>query len=149
MNDQGVTVFVIDDDAAVRDSLTLLIEQDGYVVRTFDGAEPFLAACRPDQRGCAIIDLRMPGTDGMRLQEQITQRGMVLPVIFLTGHGDIPTSVRAIKAGAVDFLTKPVTGVALMASVRSALEACERLHQQAQTSLTAASLEEMSQSMIS
>lgn len=133
-----VTVFVVDDDAAVRDSLTLLIEQDGLPVETFDSAEAFLAASRPDLRGCVIVDLRMPGMDGLHLQEEMIRRGIPLPIIFLTAHGDIQTTVRAIKAGAIDFLTKPITGAALMRSVRAALEEATRVQEQAQVNYSAA-----------
>lgn len=133
------TVFVVDDDHAVRDSLSLLLDQEGFAVATFDGAAAFLAACRPDWHGCAILDLRMPNMDGMRLQEELARRGITLPIIFLTGHGDIPTSVRAIKAGAVDFLTKPVTGAALLASVQAALAQAQALQVEAEANHTAAS----------
>ncbi len=132
------TVFVVDDDPAVRDSLALFLEQEDIAVEAFDGAEAFLAACRPASRGCAIVDIRMPGMDGLRLQTELSKRGILLPLIFLTGHGDIPMSVRAIKAGAVDFLTKPVTGAALLESVRAALSDCERLTSQAEVNQTAA-----------
>lgn len=115
------TVFVVDDDPAVRDALTLLIEQDGLMVKAYPSAEAFLATCLGRCSGCIIIDVRMSGMDGLRLQEEIVRRGCALPVIFLTGHGDIPMSVRAIKAGAVDFLTKPITRDALMRSVHAAL----------------------------
>lgn len=132
------TVFVVDDDPAVRDSLTLLLEQEGLAVASFDSAESFLSACRVESRGCAIVDIRMTGMDGMHLQTELAQRGIPLPIIFLTGHGDIPLSVRAIKAGAVDFLTKPVTGGALLDSVRVALLESKKLRTQAKTSQTAA-----------
>lgn len=129
------TVYIVDDDPAIRDSLSLLIEQEELSVMTFECAEDFLAACSDTSFGCAIIDIRMPGMDGMQLQEEMTRRGILLPVIFLTGHGDIPMSVRAIKSGAQDFLTKPVTREKLLASVRSALqsgtqmlEKIERVH---------------------
>ena len=138
MND-NFSIFVVDDDPAVRDSLTLLLEQEDLPVQTFDGADAFLAACRPQQRGCAVIDLRMPGMDGMRLQEELSRRGILLPIVFLTGHGDIQTSVRAIKAGAIDFLTKPITATALLTSIRAALVEGERLYAQAETNHTAAS----------
>ena len=128
----NATVFVVDDDAAVRDSLTLLLEQEDFVVEAFASAEAFLAACRPTQRSCAIVDIRMPGMDGMQLQSELSKRGIALPVIFLTGHGDIPLSVRAIKMGALDFLTKPVTGSALMQSVQAALLESERLGSQSE-----------------
>lgn len=133
------TVFVVDDDPAVRDSLTLLLELEEFAVESFAGAADFLAQCRPLQRSCAIVDIRMPRMDGMQLQAELTTRGIQLPIIFLTGHGDIPMSVRAIKAGAVDFLTKPVTGEALLKSVRAALIECERLYRQADTTQDAVS----------
>lgn len=125
------TVFIVDDDHAVRDALTLLLEQEDLAIETFESAEAFLAACRPVPRSCAIVDIRMPGMDGMQLQTELSRRGVLLPLIFLTGHGDIPLSVRAIKAGAVDFLTKPVTSAALMQSIQAALLESERLNSQA------------------
>jgi FixJ family two-component response regulator len=116
------TVYIVDDDSAIRDSLALMIEQEELNVSTFDCAEAFLATCSETSYGCAIIDIRMPGMDGMQLQEEMTRRGILLPIVFLTGHGDIPMSVRAIKSGAQDFLTKPVTRDKLVSSVRSALK---------------------------
>lgn len=131
------TVYVVDDDPAVRESLTLLLEQEDFIVVAYDSAEAFLAAC-PPAGSCAIVDIRMPGMDGMELQNELSRRGLHLSVIFLTGHGDIPLSVRAIKAGAVDFLTKPVTGAALLESVRAAVEEGRRLSSRAEASQTAA-----------
>ena len=133
-----MTVFVVDDDPAVRDSLTLLLEQEDLTVETFDSAEAFLAMCPPVPGCCAIFDINMPGMNGLQLQEELTKRGIALPVIFLTGHGDIPLSVRAIKAGAVDFLTKPATGAALLESVKAALLEGERLSRQVEANQTAA-----------
>lgn len=132
------TVYVVDDDPAVRDSLALLLEQEDIAVETFDSAEGFLAGCRALPRSCAIVDIRMPGMDGMQLQAELARRGIPLPVIFLTGHGTVPMTVRAIKAGAVDFLTKPVTASALIESVQAALVESERLSQQSEASQTAA-----------
>lgn len=132
-------VYVVDDDPAVRDALTLLIEQEGLPVIAFDSAEAFLANCCGKCRGCVIVDVRMPGMDGVQLQEEIVRRGCPLPVIFLTAYGDIPMTVRAMKAGAVDFLTKPVTGAALMQSVQAALEESERRKVQADTNSVASS----------
>jgi FixJ family two-component response regulator len=135
------TVFIVDDDHAVRDALTLMIQQHGMTVEAFDSAEAFLAYCQPEHSGCAIIDMRMPGMDGLQLQQRLAQRDILLPVIFLTGHGDIPMSVKAIKAGAVDFLTKPVTREQLLASVQSALQLGQQMmvrhehHQQATSRL--------------
>ena len=132
------TIFVVDDDRAVRDSLTLLLEQEDFAVESFDSGEAFLAASRSARRSCAIVDIRMAGMDGIQLLAELSKRGALLPVIFLTGHGDVPLSVRAIKAGAVDFLTKPVTRSVLLESVRAALLESEKLRTQAKTSQTAA-----------
>lgn len=133
----NATIFVVDDDPAVRDSLTLLLEGEDYAVETFDSAEAFLAVCRSVARGCAIVDVRMPAMDGIRLQAELSRRGVALPVVFLSGHGDIPMSVRAMKAGAVDFLIKPVTGSAVLDSVQAALLASDRLNARAVASQTA------------
>ncbi|TRZ89206.1 MAG: DNA-binding response regulator [Rhodocyclaceae bacterium] len=132
------TVFVVDDDPAVRDSLTLLLEEEDVAVASFASAEAFLASCRTPRHSCAIVDIRMPGMDGMQMQAELSRRGILLPVIFLTGHGDIPMSVRAVKAGAVDFLTKPVTASALLESVHAALLESVRLNSQAEANQTAA-----------
>lgn len=126
------TVFIVDDDPAVRDSLTLLIQQENIAVRAYDSAEAFLSACQPEWRGCVIIDIRMPGMDGMQLQQELVKCGMLLAIVFLSGHGDIPMSVKAIKAGAVDFLTKPVTAESLLQSIRSAFQVSTRMHEQAE-----------------
>jgi FixJ family two-component response regulator len=127
MNIADTTVFIVDDDAAIRDSLSLMIEQEDIAVQTFESAEAFLDAYRPECRGCAVIDIRMGGMDGMELHEVLLERNILLPVIFLTGHGDIPMSVQAMKAGAVDFLTKPVTREKLLTSVRAAIQQSERV----------------------
>jgi len=134
----NLTVFVVDDDPAVRESLTLLLEQEDLNVESFDSAEAFLATYRPVPRSCAILDIRMPGMDGIQLQAELSRRGLLLPIIFLTSYGDIPLSVRAIKAGAVDFLTKPITCALLLESVRAALRDSERLNSQAEANHTAA-----------
>jgi FixJ family two-component response regulator len=134
------TVFVVDDDPAVRDSLALLLEQDDVLVEVFASGEAFLAVVKPRERSCAIIDIRIAGMDGMQLMGKLAERRLPLPVIVLTGFGDIPLSVRAIKAGAVDFLTKPITGAALLESVHAALIESDRLYSQAEVSQTAAAL---------
>ena len=139
MNDAELIVHLVDDDAAVRDSLTMLIESEGYTVRAHADAEAFLAALIPGSRGCAVIDLRMPGMDGIRLQQEMTRRGITLPIVFLTGYGDIPTSVRAIKGGAIDFLTKPVSGAELLRSIGAALAAGEAQRAHVQRNSSAAS----------
>lgn len=117
----GRKVFIIDDDAAIRDSLSLMLELEGFSVETFKNAQAFLAAVQPNGISCAIVDIRMPEMDGLQLQQALIARGLLLPIIFLTGHGDIPKSVKAIKAGAVDFLTKPITQEKLLAGVHEAL----------------------------
>lgn len=128
-----LTVFVVDDDPAVRDSLAMLLEQEDYAVQTFASGEAFLASCGGECPACcAVVDVRMPGMDGLQLQQKMAQQHILLPVIFLTGEGDIPTSVRAMKAGAVDFLTKPVAAADLLASTQAALAESLRLHAQAE-----------------
>jgi FixJ family two-component response regulator len=115
-------VYVVDDEPAVRKALGRLLRSAGIEAATFGSAEEFLGALEEDAAGCAILDVAMPGLDGLALQETLASRGIDLPVLFLTGRGDIPMSVRAMKAGASDFLTKPVNGKALIAAVRRALE---------------------------
>ncbi|HPD28924.1 MAG TPA: response regulator transcription factor [Phycisphaerae bacterium] len=114
-------VFVVDDDAAVLDSLRFLIESVGLRVRTFSSADEFLAAYTPDQPGCLVLDIRMPGMSGLELQEQLAKRGYTLPVIIITAHGDVPSAVRAMHAGAVDFMSKPFNDQSLLDRVHQAL----------------------------
>lgn len=121
------TVIVIDDDPEIRDQLAALFSEAGMAVRCFAAAEDFLAAYSPVQRACAVVDMALAGMDGMQLLAALAEREILLPVIFLTGYGDVPSSVRALKAGAFDYLCKPVSGSVLLASVRAALEAGERL----------------------
>lgn len=127
MTNTNATIFIIDDDPAIRDSLTLMVVQEGFTVNTFENAEAFLENIQAERFGCAIVDIRMTGMDGMQLQEALSKRNLHLPIIFLTGHGDIPMSVRAIKAGAIDFLTKPVTREKLMTSIRYALVESDKI----------------------
>ena len=114
-------VFVVDDDPAVRKSLWRLLRSGGYEVSAFSSAEEFLAKLEPDAAGCAVLDLAMPGLDGLSLQQRLAAREVPMPVLFLTGRGDIPASVKAMKAGAEDFLTKPVDETVLFAALRRAL----------------------------
>ncbi len=124
-------VFVVDDDELVRDSTSMLLEANGYAVATFSRAADFLNICAPSIQGCIILDVNMPDMDGPTLQEELMRRGVLLPIIFLTGQGSIPLTVRTIKSGAMDFLTKPVRSAVLLASVKAALEQCSLLQQQA------------------
>jgi len=121
-------VFVVDDDPAVRDGLSLLFEATGLNVQSHASAESFLSAFRPEVWGCLVLDVRMMGMSGPELHEEMLRRDWHLPVIYLTGHGDIPMSVRAIKTGAVDFLTKPVSGAELLERVNSILQSEREAH---------------------
>lgn len=115
------TVFVIDDDEAVRDALSVHLDLAGLPVRSFASAADFLAAIDADQGGCAVIDIRMPDMDGLALQQEMVRRGLTLPVIIITGHGDVPAAVAAFRAGAVDFLQKPFDEDHLIERVREAI----------------------------
>ena len=115
-------VYVVDDEPGVRKSLWRLLRSAGYEVSTFASAEEFLEQLVPDAEGCAILDVSMPGLDGLALQRALAERSADLPVLFLTGRGDVPASVKAMKAGAVDFLTKPVEDRVLFEALRQALE---------------------------
>ena len=114
------TVYVVDDDADVRDSLRLLLSASDFRVEVFDSAHAFLEHAHA-AHACLVTDVRMPGMDGLALQEELSRRGETLPVIIMTGHGDVPLAVRAMRAGAIDFLEKPFDGEALLASVDRAL----------------------------
>ena len=115
-------VFVVDDDSSVRDSLRRLISSVGFMVEVFPNAQTFLRARRPDAPGCLVLDVRLPGLSGLDLQRELAETDAALPIIFLTGHGDIPMSVRAMKAGAVEFLTKPFREQDLLDAIRGAIE---------------------------
>jgi two-component system response regulator FixJ len=115
------TVFVVDDDADVRDSVCALLESAGLASEPFDSALAFLAAYQPNRHGCVIADVRMPDMDGMALQEELRKRGSNLAVIVITGHADVPLAVRAMKSGALDFIEKPFDDEALISSVKRAL----------------------------
>jgi FixJ family two-component response regulator len=117
-------IFVVDDDKAVREALAMQLEAAGYAVATFPGAGEFLDACVPGTFGCVILDVDMPDLDGLDLQQEMIRRGLQMPAIFLSGKGTIPITVRAMKSGAIDFLTKPVEGSLLLARVQEALERC-------------------------
>jgi RNA polymerase sigma factor (sigma-70 family) len=103
----ALTVHIVDDDAAVRDSLSLILSLRGYRTATFASAEQFLASVQPEWAGCVIADIRMPGLSGLELQQQLHERGIPMPVIIITGHGDVASARAAFKADAVDFLEKP------------------------------------------
>ena len=122
MNEADAVVFVIDDDESLREALRSLIRSVGLHVETFATAHDFLRSVRPDFPACLILDVRMPGLSGLDLQRELTAAGIHIPIIFITGHGDIPMSVRAMKAGAVEFLTKPFRDQDLLDAIQQALE---------------------------
>jgi FixJ family two-component response regulator len=122
MTETDSMVFVVDDDAPIRESLKNLIRSVGLRVELFASAQEFLRSKRPDVPSCLVLDVRLPGLSGLDLQRRTTEAGMGIPIIFITGHGDIPMSVRAMKAGAVEFLTKPFRDQDLLDAIQQALE---------------------------
>ena len=123
-------VYVVDDDASICRALARLLRSAGFAVQTFPSAKAFLDWSAPDRPACLVLDIRMPGPSGLDLQSALREADRLLPIVFITGHGDVATSVRAMKAGAVDFLTKPVKRDVLLAAARAALahDAATRAH---------------------
>jgi FixJ family two-component response regulator len=119
--DVGPVVFIVDDDPAIRKSLRWLIESIGVKVQVYESAQAFLDSYDADVPGCIVLDVRMPGMSGLELQERLNGRGIDLPMIMVTAYGDIPTAVRAMKAGAVDFLEKPVVDQDLLDLIQRAI----------------------------
>jgi FixJ family two-component response regulator len=130
MKEQDPVVFVIDDDRMIRDGLQSLIKSVGLHVQTFASAQDFLSAKRPDAPACLVLDVRMPGLSGLDLQLKLRDGGIPIPIIFITGHGDIPMSVRAMKEGAHEFLTKPVRGQDLLDAVQKAIASDRELRKE-------------------
>ena len=124
------TVFVVDDDASVREAVRSLLRSVGLSVETFGTAQEFLSSPCNSSPGCLVLDVRLPGIGGLELQHQLAQRNLHIPIIFITGHGDIPMSVRAIKAGALEFLTKPFRDQDLLDVVQQAIDQDRRARQQ-------------------
>jgi FixJ family two-component response regulator len=122
MTEVSPVVFVVDDDLSVRRSTERLIRSIGLEVQTFTSAREFLKNPRPERPACLVLDVRMPGLSGMDLQRELTQSGIHIPIIFITAHGDIPMSVRAMKAGATEFLTKPFRSRNLLEAIRAAID---------------------------
>ena len=123
MKNHEQCVYIVDDDAAVRDSLSLLLGLNGFHTLPFASADDFLRVFDTTWSGCLLLDIRMPGTDGLALQVALKERDVALPIIFLTAHGEVATVRTALKGGAVDYLEKPVDPDAMLAAVRAALEA--------------------------
>jgi FixJ family two-component response regulator len=133
----GPVVFVVDDDRSLREAIKLLLESVGLRVETFRTAEQFLSSPRPDAPACLILDVRLPGVSGLELQRRLLRGGVPIPTVFITGHGDVPMSVQAMKAGAVEFLTKPFRDQHLLDAVQQALERdrIDRAHRAEQAEL--------------
>ena len=130
MSDPSPLIHIVDDDDAYRNAVARLLEASGYRVALYASAAQLLATPAPTEAGCILLDIRMEGLTGLELQERLVEAGNRLPIVFLTGHADVPSSVRAIKAGAEDFLTKPATKDVLLAAVQRALA---RFHATAET----------------
>jgi FixJ family two-component response regulator len=122
MKEEKTVVYVVDDDPSMRRALEGLLASVGHEVRLFASAPEFMQAVRKDAPGCLLLDVRLPGMSGLAFQQELTKAGVALPIIFVTGHGDVPMSVRAMKAGAVEFLTKPFDDQVLLDAVHAALE---------------------------
>jgi FixJ family two-component response regulator len=122
MSGNHSTVFLLDDEPGMLKALTRLLKAEGFTVQAFTSAKAFLESYRPETLSCLVLDVAMPELNGLELQERLTRSGVLVPIVFLTGHGDIPMSVQAIKAGAMDFLTKPVKDSDLLRAVRAALQ---------------------------
>jgi RNA polymerase sigma factor (sigma-70 family) len=123
-------VYVIDDDSSIREAITSLIESVGMCVEAFGSAKEFMASSRRNAPACLVLDVRMPGLSGLDLQRELTDAGIRIPIIFITGHGDIPMSVRAMKAGAVEFLTKPFRDQDLLDAIAQAIDRDRELRKQ-------------------
>ena len=122
MNDTGALVYVVDDDVSAREGVARLIRSAGLTAKTFASGEEFLAAApRPKLPSCLLLDVNLPGVSGLELQQKLAKSDVQMPIIFLTGHGDIPMTVRAVKAGALNFLTKPVDDEELLNAIRQCI----------------------------
>jgi DNA-binding NtrC family response regulator len=130
MSDRGAPIYLVDDDVSVRESVGSLIRSAGFSAKTFASAQECLAGLQAELPSCLVLDVQLPGLSGLDLQQQLAQADVQLPIIFLTGHGDIPMSVRAIKAGALEFLTKPCDGEDLLNAIRQGIARHQRARQQ-------------------
>ncbi len=140
------TAYIVDDDSAVRDSLSLWLGMRGIRCLAYESAESFLGSVQPDWRGCVLIDLQLEGIDGLQLQAQLTDRSITMPVIFITGHGDVSTARDALKAGALDFIEKPVDNDRLVELVGVAITRdAESADRQAQAAVLTGRLERLTQ----
>jgi FixJ family two-component response regulator len=129
MSGNGLTVYIVDDDDALRETLAILLQTEGYITETYASGTEFLDTWNSAKRGCLILDINLPQISGLDLQHILSERGIRLPIIFLTGFGDVPKTSAAFKAGAVNFLEKPIESDILLDGVREALELGARLYQ--------------------
>jgi RNA polymerase sigma factor (sigma-70 family) len=133
MKEEQPVVFVIDDDASVRDAIEDLLRSVGLGVETFRSTQEFLQSKRPDAPGCIVLDVRLPGPSGLEFQRTLNQSDIHLPIVFISGHGDIPMSVRAMKSGAIEFLTKPLREQELLDAIQTGIERDRARRQEAKT----------------
>jgi RNA polymerase sigma factor (sigma-70 family) len=133
MTEEQPVVFVIDDDASVRDAIEDLLRSVGLGVQTFRSTQDFLQSKRPDAPGCIVLDVRLPGPSGLEFQRTLNQSDIHLPIVFISGHGDIPMSVRAMKSGAIEFLTKPLREQELLDAIQTGIERDRARRQEAET----------------
>src|SRR6266404_3490374 len=144
MTEAAPIVFVVDDDPSVRRAIKRLIGSEGLQVELFGSAQEFLKSRRPDAPSCLVLDIKLPGISGLDFQRQLVETGIRIPIIFITAHGDIPMTVRAMKAGAVEFLTKPFRDRDLLDAIQIALERdCTRRHQEAEIAMLRERLESL------
>ncbi len=129
MSEQDTIVYVVDDDEPVRDSLSLLLRTVGLPSRTFASATEFLNGFEPDKIGCLVADIRMPGLSGLDLQDELIARGIDIPIVFITGHGDVPMAVKAMKSGAMDFIQKPFRDQDLLDRINQGLQLAKNAHE--------------------
>jgi FixJ family two-component response regulator len=147
MTEPGATVFVVDDDPSIRRAIKRLVESVGLRVELFASASEFVSSNHPEVASCLVLDIRLPGISGLDFQRQLVEANVHLPIVFITGHGDIPMSVRAMKAGAVEFLTKPFRDQDLLDAIQAGLERDRaRREQQAETAVLRERLESLTPS---
>ena len=130
MSDRGAPIYLVDDDVSVRESVGSLIRSAGFRAKTFASAQECLAGLQAEVPSCLVLDVQLPGLSGLDLQQQLAKADVQIPIIFLTGHGDIPMTVRAMKAGALEFLTKPCDGEDLLNAIRQGIAHHQRARQQ-------------------
>src|SRR2546427_5760633 len=129
MNNARALIYVVDDDVSVREGLESLLRSAGFTVQTFSSAQEFLASARADVPSCLVLDVQLPGLSGLDLQQELAKHDVQLPIIFITGHGDIPMTVRAMKAGAIEFLTKPFRDEDLLNAIEQAMHCSRQMAQ--------------------